>query len=59
MEMARLQVAMMSVLRTRETTSEIEHLQCDLHAAITSKDIYFYFAIVTVYVVNVPFLMIQ
>ena len=28
-EMARLQVAMMSVLRTRETNSEIEHLQCD------------------------------
>ena len=28
--MARLQVAMMSVLRTRETTNEIEHLQCDL-----------------------------
>ena len=28
-EMARLQVAMMSVLRTRETNSEVEHLQCD------------------------------
>ena len=28
-EMARLQVAMMSVLRTRETNGEVEHLQCD------------------------------
>ena len=57
-EMARLQVAMMSVLRTRETTSEIEHLQCDLQQLQVKTSI-FYFVIVTVYVVNVPFLMIQ
>ena len=50
-EMARLQVAMMSVLRTRETNSEIEHLQCDPQQ-LQVKTFCFHLIIVTVYIVT-------
>ena len=40
-EMARLQVTMMSVLRTRETNSEVEHLQCDPQQLQVKTSVFF------------------